>query len=200
MLSIKERQKRLAYLGYYTGKIDGIEGKGTKKAYKLLQDDYFIRAKDKDGLYGNNTEILLMNAYNVKLICRNFKLEEFKCHCKGKYCTGYPAILDSIFLANLQIFRNKIGVAMNVTSGLRCKKHNAEVTTSTKSRHLTGKALDFYSSKNKTLEGRKALINKWINDFKESRYGYCNGYYNNQGTTGKKTSSTMGSAIHIDVK
>ena len=54
MLSVKKRQEYLKYLGYYKGAIDGIVGKGTKKAYKDLQNDYFFRSKDKDGLYGKN--------------------------------------------------------------------------------------------------------------------------------------------------
>ena len=37
MLSIRERQKRLAYLGFYNDKIDGIEGKNKKNTYALLQ-------------------------------------------------------------------------------------------------------------------------------------------------------------------
>ncbi|MBE6782955.1 MAG: hypothetical protein E7536_02965 [Ruminococcaceae bacterium] len=36
MLSIKNRQKYLSLLGFYTGKVDGIEGAKTKAAYKAL--------------------------------------------------------------------------------------------------------------------------------------------------------------------
>ena len=46
MLTIKERQEYLYFLGYYKGKIDGIEGKLTKQAYLKLQNDYFFRKKD----------------------------------------------------------------------------------------------------------------------------------------------------------
>ena len=199
MLSIKERQKRLAYLGFYSGKVDGIEGPLTKKAYRILQDTYFIRNKDKDGIYGTNTEILLINAYNVKLICHNFKLEEFKCHCNGKYCTTYPKELHTVLLANLQIYRNKLNTPIMLTSALRCKKWNEIVGGSSKSRHLTGKAVDFYTKYSKSLEVRKGYINKWLT-FEESRYGYCNGYYNLKGKTGTKSAPKMGSAIHIDIE
>ena len=34
MLSIKTRQKYLANLGFYKGKIDGVAGAKTRKAYK----------------------------------------------------------------------------------------------------------------------------------------------------------------------
>ena len=103
MLSVKKRQEYLKYLGYYKGAIDGKVGSGTKKAYKDLQNDYFFRAKDKDGLYGKNTDILLQNAYNVKKYAKNFNLKtELSCHCKGKYCTGYPAIYSVNALTYLQ--------------------------------------------------------------------------------------------------
>ena len=66
MLSVKERQERLKYLGYYKGAIDGVEGPKTKRAYLDLQKWGFFRVKDKDGKYGANTEKLLISAYNVK--------------------------------------------------------------------------------------------------------------------------------------
>lgn len=201
MISIKERQTRLAYLGYYTGKLDGIEGKKTKEGYKKLQDAFFTRSKDKDGVYGKNTETLLINAYNFKLICKHFKLSEFKCHCNGKYCTGYPHIIEPSFLANLELFRTKIGEAMICTSGVRCKNHNANVKGGSKSRHLIGKALDFYTKKSKnSISKRKEYINSWINTYKESRYGYTNGYANLEGKLSYPTGKSIGNAIHIDIK
>ena len=78
MLSIKMRQKYLRNLGFYKGKIDGVEGIKTKKAYKSLQTKYFTRKKDIDGVYGNSTEILLRNAERVRLYAKNFKLSEYE--------------------------------------------------------------------------------------------------------------------------
>ena len=199
MLSIKERQKRLSYLGYYTGKIDGIEGRQTRESYRKLQDDYFYREKDKDGIYGRNTEILLKNAYNVKFICKNFTLKEFHCHCNGKYCTGYPIELDTVLLANLQVFRTNLGVPINITSGLRCSNWNAKFTTSKNSRHTKGKAIDFYTKYSKDKSYRQRIINYWINEFVESRYGYCNGYGNLRGKISYPNTPKMGTSTHIDV-
>lgn len=54
MLSIKERQTYLKKYGFYTGKIDGIEGPLTKKAYLALQKKYFVRKMDIDGIYGRH--------------------------------------------------------------------------------------------------------------------------------------------------
>ena len=43
MLSIRERQTYLKYLGLYKGSIDGIEGRLTKEGYKSLQNKFFAR-------------------------------------------------------------------------------------------------------------------------------------------------------------
>ena len=37
LLTIKQRQSKLKDLGFYKLKVDGIEGAGTKKAYRDLQ-------------------------------------------------------------------------------------------------------------------------------------------------------------------
>lgn len=200
MLSVKERQTRLKYLGYYKGVIDGIEGKGTKEAYLKLQKDYFFNSRDKDGKYGNNTEILLNSVYNVKKYSKNFDIKKDKlyCGCKGKYCTGYPATIDPYLMKNLQSVRNKFG-ATSVTSMLRCKTWNKKVGGVLNSKHTKGKAVDFHNAYGSNLTKRKTEINYFIS-LPNSSYSYCNGYYKTKATSGKKTSSTMGSSIHGDVK
>ena len=189
MLSIRTRQKYLKYLGYYDGKIDGKEGNLTKKAYKAIQKDYFAE-KDVDGVYGNDTDILLADAYKVAKVTKNFKLEEFKCGCGNKYCTGYPAKLDTQMLKNLQKVRNKYG-SVTITSGLRCKRYNnSMVGSSTTSKHMSGKALDIYNFKTRTEAGRKEVMAYWK---KLPKYGYT--YCNLSGSH-----PNMGNAVHVDVK
>lgn len=51
--NIKAVQTRLAILGYYTYKVDGIWGSRTKKAVKKFQRDYGLTA---DGIVGARTE------------------------------------------------------------------------------------------------------------------------------------------------
>ena len=51
--NIKAVQTRLATLGYYTYKVDGIWGSRTKKAVKKFQRDYGLTA---DGIVGARTE------------------------------------------------------------------------------------------------------------------------------------------------
>ena len=189
MLSVKKRQEYLKALGFYKGNIDGIVGAKTKSSYKTLQEAFFTRTKDIDGLYGKNTDILLRNAYNVKIYCPNFKLEEFKCGCRGRNCTGYPEILNVQLLKNLQALRHKFGATI-ITSGLRCKNHNITVGGASSSRHKSGKAVDIKNNVSVTVQGRKQIMSFW-KTLPKWRYTYCNtkGDYPN-----------MGTSVHVDVK
>lgn len=204
LLDIKTRQKYLKELGFYEGKVDGITGPKTKNAYLKLQQKYFNKEsrkeKDCDGLYGTNTDNLLRSAYNCRNL-RYFKLEEFKCNCSS-YCTGYPGVLNSDLLNGLEKTRRYFGRAFNVISGMRCKKYNESFKNSAKySRHAYGyKAGDIKVSGMTSLSNRKKVINYWIKNVKNARYGYCNGYYNNQGKTGVVKSSRMGKSVHLDIK
>ena len=188
MLSIKDRQTYLKYLNFYKGKIDGIEGKLTKEAYLALQKAYFTREKDQDGIYGSDTEKLLLSAYRVERYTKNFKLEEFKCKCGGKYCTGYPAALSIQYLKNLQLVRNKFG-STKITSALRCDRHNANVGGSSGSRHRLGKAADIITPSSGTESGRRKIMSYW-RSLPGFRYTYCNIGGSNPG---------MGTAVHVDI-
>lgn len=199
LLTIKQRQRKLKDLGFYKLKVDGIEGAGTKKAYKDLQKKYFIRKTDIDGIYGNNTDILLRNAWNVKMTCKNFKLEEFKCECGGRGCTGYPKVINTTLLKHLQTIRTKYRVPIIITSGLRCKWYNSRLSGSiSKSEHCNGKAIDFYSNKTKTLANRKSMIDRIIK-MSSMSYVYCNGYWRTKWRKGTISASYMGTSIHMNV-
>jgi len=189
MLSIKKRQEYLKILGFYTGNIDGKVGAKTKAAYKALQKAYFTRAEDIDGIYGKHTDILLQNAYNVKMHCKNFELKEFKCGCGGRHCTGYPAVLNPQLLQNVQAVRDKCG-ATTITSALRCSKHNSAVGGASGSRHKSGKAVDIKNNTSKTESGRKFIMAFW-KTLKGWRYTYCNI---------KGSNPNMGTSVHVDVK
>ena len=201
LLSIKTRQTYLKELGFYTGNIDGSVGPLTKKAYKELQNTYFVRSKDKDGLYGPNTDILLRSAHNCYGI-KNFKLTEFRCGCKGKYCTGYPAEVDKNLISNLQVVRDKYCKSITVTSALRCKTYNKNVGGISNSQHLKGKAADIIISgtQSSTHKNRVAIVDYW-DTLSNAKYAYCNGYLK---YVGKKAtayySKTMGNATHVNVK
>lgn len=188
MLSISKRQLYLNKLNLYDGKIDGIEGNKTRKAYLKLQKLHFSRKVDIDGLYGPNTDILLLNAIRTHNRTPDFALSEFKCECGGKYCTGYPAKLSTDLLDNLQTLRNHYGKPIVITSGIRCKQFNASLAgSSSVSRHMQGKAVDLYitGGKSNSISGRKDIIKTWMK-YPKSNYAY-------QGT------ANMGNATHVDV-
>ena len=199
MLSIRERQTYLKYLGLYKGSIDGIEGRLTKEGYKSLQNKFFTRKSDRDGKYGRNTDMLLVNAYNVKKYTKNFSLSEFKCGCNTKYCTGYPAYLNINLLRNLQTMRDNYG-AITITSPLRCSKHNANIGGVAGSYHTKGKALDLYNVRfSSNFTNRKYAIEKWLL-LPKANMAYQNGYmhYKGKSVTGYNAPK-MGNVIHVQV-
>lgn len=199
MLSIRERQTYLKYLGLYKGSIDGIEGRLTKEGYKSLQNKFFTRKGDRDGKYGRNTDMLLVNAYNVKKYTKNFSLSEFKCGCNTKYCTGYPAYLNVNLLRNLQTMRDNYG-AITITSPLRCSKHNANIGGVAGSYHTKGKALDLYNVRfSSSFTNRKYAIEKWLL-LPKANMAYQNGYmhYKGKSVTGYNAPK-MGNVIHVQV-
>ena len=203
MLSIKTRKKYLKNLGFYNGKIDNKNTADYRKAVLNLQKKYFPKS-EQDGRYGNNTEILLRNAERIRIYCKNFKLEEFSCECGGKYCTKFPSLISIRLLKNLQKTRNKLGVPMTITSGIRCQRWNTICGGATFSRHMTGQAIDFVSDKTKTFTQRKKLIDWYIKLYGSNyAYQYKYGRTKYRKYTGSNPNCNypeMGNAIHIDVK
>lgn len=144
----------------------------------------FMPTREQDGKMGAKTRLVVENVMAFKGI-KHFKPHEFKCKCGGKYCTGYPAVVDKQLLKNLDYLRGKSG-AITVTSGLRCKKHNANVGGATSSRHMTGKAADIKGGLTSTKTKRQSLVKRW-RTFKQNRYAYSD-------------KGSMGQSVHLDVK
>lgn len=189
LLTVKERQTYLKALGFYDGRIDGLEGVKTSRAYADLQAKYFVRPDDVDGKYGKNTDTLLRSAYN----CRNskyFKISEFKCKCGAKYCTGYPAEVNADLVNGLNKVRESAGGALTITSGLRCKKWNTFQGGVSASRHMQGKAADITGTPTNTATKRRSIKSIWMTQ-KNARYTYC------QEDSSKYR---MGNSVHVDVK
>ena len=67
---------------------------------------------------------------------KHFKVEEFSCKCCGIYTVNYH------LQAVLELVRARFGAPVRITSGTRCKAHNAKVGGSPNSKHLTGEAAD----------------------------------------------------------
>ena len=203
MLNIKQRQMNLKFLGYYTKSIDGIEGAGTKQAYKDFQRAYGLTV---DGIYGAKTDAKLIavikaeqaklgvaqdgvagditikarnNSANAWDSIKHFKKSEFTCKC------GCGMNNISIELVKvLEDIRNHFGQPCTVTSGCRCASHNKKVGGVQGSRHVVGKASDIYVkgvSASTLLAYTKSLVAQG-----KLRYTYTN-------------NSNMNGVVHVDV-
>ena len=174
-MTTKQVQQLLTYLGYDCGEIDGISGKLTEAAVKLFQaaeglttdgiagtntwaalknavaNDRFYAGQPPD-IDAPNDSINDSTSESVSSTgtfwdeIEFFKREEFRCQCGGKYCDGFPAEPAEETVRMCDEIRRRAGVPINVSSGLRCTTHNAEVGGVSNSRHLTGQAADLISS------------------------------------------------------
>lgn len=179
---VKELQQLLNKHGFNLA-VDGIIGNDTENAIKSIQSKNGLKV---DGIAGADTIKALKGITNSTSSKVNwdkvkyFKKSEFKCQCGGKYCNGYPAEMSSKLIDILEELREYFGKPITITSGLRCKKHNAEVGGVSNSQHQYGKAADIY------IPG----VDKAKIKAKAYEYGAKYSYY---GTAG------MGEAVHINV-
>lgn len=181
-MTIKQRQHLLAYLGYYVGNIDGSWGTLSKTATQEFQKDFGL---DPDGVCGTETEKALKHAVAYGMTkktetvatttggdfwkdIKHFDRKEFKCKCGNVYCNGYPAEPKEKLIRVADKVREHFGATATVSSGLRCKQHNANVGGVSNSRHLSGKAMDF-CIKGKTASQVLAYVQKQS----EIRYAYA---------------------------
>lgn len=188
LLSEAKRKEYFKFLGL---------GEYNKANIKKFQKTAFPNLpKEWDGNFGTKTNNALRHWRNVYKFTKNFRPEEFKCECGGKYCTGYPTWMKKVELQNLQSIRTHFGKPVKVTSGMRCSGYNKSLKGSIpKSKHLTGYAADIYiKGVTDTLAGRKSLI-KYAKALPNHGYSYCNGYNSNGA---RISASYMGSAVHID--
>lgn len=181
VMQMLTKEKRKEYF-----KVLGLGAYNTGNIYKL-QKKYFENEKEWDGKYGSKTDILLVNLYRMNKHAPHFTLEEFKCHCGGKYCTGYPAKLSTNLLVNLEQLRLTFNSFVMISSGLRCKKWNSlQSGSATQSRHISGKAADIYGPLTSSKTKRTNVKSAW---YDLPNANYC--YY---GTP------NMGNSVHVDVK
>ena len=151
-MTVKQTQHLLAYLGYYTAQIDGIWGSQSAAAAARFQRDYGNLTVD--GIAGEQTRKALKQAVAVGMPqkpekenfwshIRYWNREEFRCHCGGKYCDGFPSEPDRTLVELVDDLRSKAGKPAHASSGLRCAVWNKIQGGVSNSRHLWGKALDF---------------------------------------------------------
>ena len=152
-MTVKQQQCLLEYLGYYSpensnnvNNVDGILGKKSKAATIAFQNDYGLKATgDFDDVTEKRIKEVISN--DEKPIdfwesIKHFTRDEFKCKC-GNHCDGFPIEPERKLVTVADRVRKHFGKAAIVSSGVRCKQHNADVDGVEDSRHLFGKAMDF---------------------------------------------------------
>lgn len=106
MLSIRQRQINLYHLGYYTGKIDGIEGPLLRQAYRLFQAAYGLLV---DGKYGPATDAMLIAAVKDLQAMLN--------------ATGAKLIIDGLIgyasIAAIKAFQKEHGLVADTIAGIK---------------------------------------------------------------------------------
>ena len=157
-MTVEQKQCLLKYLGYYDGKVDGIWGPGTQAAVRKFQELFGGLAVD--GIPGQATEKALRHAVAYGMPERDepqvpetggdfwagivgFTRNEFACPCPR--CGGFPVEpAQRLVRVAVQIREHFGGKPVNVSSGVRCQAHNAELPgSSSTSRHMRGLAMDF---------------------------------------------------------
>ena len=200
-MTIEQKQCLLYYLGYYTGRIDGIWGDKSKEGTEKFQRAYGL---EDDGVFGTNTEkkILSVIGNGTKPIVttqttskdsnipswwkdiKYFERSEFRCPC-GK-CGGFPVEPKEALVRLVDNMRGAFGKAVIIVppdghsggSGVRCQKYNDSLNGSVpNSRHVYGKAVDF-----KAPGVSASKIESYLGDLKKDgkiRYWYkiCTGSY-----------------------
>lgn len=136
-----QKQCLLLYLGFDCGAPDGVWGEKSAGAAAEFQKAFGLEA---DGVFGPATEekiLSVISGGNFWDGIRYFRRQEFACRCGA--CGGFPAEPSETLVKIAEDVRAYFGEAAQVSSGVRCKSHNAAVGGVAGSRHLTGKAMDF---------------------------------------------------------
>lgn len=178
-MTTKQKQCLLEYLGYYSpensatvNNVDGILGDKTQEATRKFQGDYGLVP---DGIFGPLTEAEVLDVVATGRTpgvnwdsVKYFTKSEFQCKCNGKYCNGFPAEPKPALVKTADKIRNHFGKPAIVSSGVRCETHNKNVGGVVNSRHLFGKAMDFY------IVGETAkTVLAYVQSLPEVRYAYC---------------------------
>lgn len=178
-MTVRQRQHLLAYLGYYTGEVDGEWGRQSVSACSGFQDDFGGIAVDGHG--GAETDKALIHAVAYGIPERDtadktdsfwdeiefFTPAEVRCKCGGKYCSGFPHEVQPLLMQIADRARRWSGHPIVIISGLRCETWNRLQGGVENSQHKFGEALDVY------FHGKDpdtALA--WLQSQPEVRYAY----------------------------
>lgn len=186
-MTIEKQQLLLSFLGYYTGKIDGITGAKTQDAIRKFQSVYGLAT---DSVWGQKTEAKIREVIGNPALEKKqdsttvvsqsttnktatgdvfwdgiqyFEKSEWACKCG----CGLNNV-DHTLVTVAERTRKYFNSPMTISSGLRCPTRNAQAGGVSNSRHLTGKAMDF-SVRGKTA----AQILTYVQKQPEIRYAYA---------------------------
>jgi len=70
----------------------------------------------------------------------NFNSNEFDCQCNYPDCTFTLVSIEHLNM--LQKMRSEVGFTINISSGFRCQRHNADIGGADRSQHVRGTATD----------------------------------------------------------
>lgn len=158
--------------------VDGVAGSETVEKTKVWQREHGLK---DDGICGVQTRAAMFSNNPQEWNFPHFTQSEFACKCG----CGFDDINYKL-VEILENIRSHFGDRpVIITSGCRCAKHNAEVGGVQGSRHILGKAADFYVQGvhvNDLLNYCQSLVNNGT-----LRYTYTN-------------SSNMNGVVHIDIQ
>lgn len=154
-MTVRQKQHLLGYMGLLQPEdIDGIWG--PKSAAATAEAQRMLGIPD-DGVWGDQTDAAVREyIYSGEDLAepettgtfwdhiRYWSREEFRCQCGGKYCDGFPAEPDQTLVELVDDIRHAAGRPGHRSSGLRCKVWNGLQGGVGNSKHMSGKALDFY--------------------------------------------------------
>ena len=157
-MTAEQKQCLLRYLGYYYGDIDGIYGQQTKAAVERFQEAF--SGIVVDGLAGDETDKALRHAVAYGMPGKEpdtkpqtgtfwddikyFTRDEAFIGCPCGKCGGFPVEPTETLIRAADAVREHFGAPLIPTSTVRCQSHNAAVGGVKTSRHLAGRAIDFY--------------------------------------------------------
>ena len=137
------------------GDVDGIWGPKSEEATRKLQRMLNLAP---DGVWGNQTDTVVREYifsgedFSITIEdngtfwdhIRYWQRVEWRCQCGGRFCNGFPAEPDQTLVELVDDIRHALGAPGHRSSGLRCFQHNINEGGMRNSKHLYGKALDFY--------------------------------------------------------
>ncbi len=188
-MTVKQLQHLLGYLGY-EAEPDGVYGPQTGSAVRRFQEEF--PGLKADAIAGEETQECLVQAVaegwqrpehpdkaDFWEEIRYFRREEPFIGCSCGRCGGFPVEPAEKLMRLADRIRDHFGKPMIPTSTVRCRTHNAAVGGVVNSRHLLGKAMDFW------IPGISAeQVLSYVKQQNEVRYAYLIG---------------GGPAVHMDV-